>query len=91
MKKQKKEISPWIMKAEQGKKGGNEKETVHRGLLLFKYTFDKGARHSTEKANKKAKYSRNILNSQKTVQSESQDAQQIIMLMIKGTGQTQSE
>lgn len=33
---------------------------------MFKYTFDKGERHSTEKANKKAKYSRSILNSQKT-------------------------
>lgn len=33
----------------------NEQETVHRGLLLFKYTSEKGARHSTMKANKNKK------------------------------------
>lgn len=53
-----------------GKKDGNEQETVHRGLLLFKYTSDKGARHSTEKAYNKAKYFRNILNRQKTTQKD---------------------
>lgn len=35
---------------------GNEKETVNRGLLLFKCTFDKGVRRPTEKVKKKAKY-----------------------------------
>lgn len=54
-----------LWKQNREKRDGNKQETVHRELLLFKYTSDKEARHSTEKENKKPKYFRNILNSQK--------------------------
>lgn len=59
-----------LWKQNREKRDGEWTETMHRGLLLFKYTSNKGARHSTEKENKKAKYFKNILNSQKTIQSE---------------------